>query len=128
MIPTRRIRFEYLDGLEIDFRPAVLELNPIFAAGVIQWVQPLQLAAQLPDDHPRHLSDQRATAALAKAYAIGVMQGSPEPGADAPAKPKQWEEWLIANPAEFESIRAIAEIESNFTTEEPAAATLGLGV
>lgn len=128
MIPTRTICFNYLDDLEITFRPAVLELNPIFAAGVIQWVQPLQLAAQLPEGHPRKLTEERALAALAKAYSIGVMQGSPDRDAEAPAKPEQWEAWLLANPAEFQSVRDIAEVESEFVTEEPAADSLGLGV
>jgi hypothetical protein len=127
MIPTRRIRFEYLDGLEVEFAPAVLELNPIFAACVIQWVQPLQLAAQLPDGHPHKLSDERALAALAKCYAAGAMRGSPDRDAEAPAKPQQWEAWLLANPPEFENIRSVAEVASNFPTEEPAAAALGQG-
>jgi hypothetical protein len=50
------------------------------------------------------------------------MRGSPDRDAEAPAKPQQWEEWLLGHPHEFENIRSVAEIDTNFSTEEPAAA------
>ena len=129
MIPTRTLCFEYLEGLEVVFRPAVLELNPLFVACVVQWVQPLQLAAQLPEGHPRKLSDERANAALRKVYANGVLQGKLRSvSEDRAATPAEWEAWLEAHPAEFDSLRSVAECPENFTPPEEPHDELRLGI
>ena len=126
---TRTICFEYLDDLELEFRPAVLELNPIFVACVIQWVHPLQLAAKLPEGHPRKLSEERATAALRKVYANGVLQGElSSVSDDRPATPAEWEAWLESHPAEFDSLRSVAECPENFQPPEEPHDELRLGV
>jgi hypothetical protein len=97
-IPVRTIRFEYLDGgLELSFRPAVLDLNPLFVAATAAYLHPLLLAAQLPDDHPRHLTEERAEAALAKAYGMAVIVTGNSPELE-----------------EFRSLRSVAEVRTNF--------------
>lgn len=116
-VPTRRIQFEYLDGLEIDFRPAVLDLNPLFVAASVAWIQPLTLAAQLPEDHPRHLGEERANRAMAKAYSMSVMVGSSTSDELDGFTAAEWEAWLLEHPEEFASIRSVAEIRTNFVDE-----------
>jgi hypothetical protein len=111
------MRFDYLEDLEVRFRAAVLgDVNPLFQAVTVAFIQPLELAASLPDDHPRKLTDERAERALAKAYAHGVMEGRPGGQAEGEAafRPVEWEAWLLEHRAEFASIRSVAEIEDNF--------------
>jgi hypothetical protein len=117
MFDSRTIRFDYLEGLEVVVKPAVLDLNPIYQAATIAYVQPLRLAAQLPDDHPRRLTEERAVAALVKAYAAAVMIAGDRDGMD-DWRPHQWETWLAAHPEEFQSIRDVAEVRTNFVSEE----------
>jgi hypothetical protein len=107
-IPSRQVRFDYLDGLTFEVRQADLEVNPLFAAATIAWIQPLQLASSLPEGHPRKLSEERANAAMVKVYAMAIIWGNPDPSAEAPATPEVWEAWLLEHPDEFLSVREVA--------------------
>ena len=117
MIPTRTMRFDYLDGLEVTFRAAVLgDLNPLWQAVAVAFITPLELAASLPESHPRKLTEERAERALAKAYAHAAMEGRPggQAEGEAPFRPGEWEAWLLENRDEFASIRSVAQVEENF--------------
>jgi hypothetical protein len=115
-VPTRIIEFPYLDGLELTIRPAVLDLNPLYVVACSAWLSPLKLAGELPDDHPRALTDARAEAALAKAYALAVVWESNKPAHEAYG-PDDWEAWLLENPQEFRSLQTIAPVRTNFVDE-----------
>ncbi len=115
-VPTREIEFSYLGGLTLTIAPAVPDLNPLFAAAYVALIQPLTLAARLPEDHPRALTDERARPALAKAYAQAVVFGTNEPSME-DFGPEQWEDWLLEHPRELESLTSIAQVRTNFTTE-----------
>ncbi len=117
MIPTRTINFDYLDDLKVRFRAAVLgDTNPLYQAVTIAFIQPLELAASLPEGHPRKLTEDRAEKALAKAYAHGVMEGRPggQGENEPPFRPQEWEAWLLEHLEEFATIRSVAEVEENF--------------
>ncbi len=114
-VPTRELEFSYLDSLVLIIAPAVPDLNPLFAAAFMACIEPLTLAARLPEDHPRALTDERARPAIARAYAQGVVFGSLNPEMDA-YSPDQWEEWLLNNPRELESILSVAQVRTNFTS------------
>ncbi len=120
-IPTREIQFSYLDDLTITIRPAVTDLNPLYLAAGCAWVNPLRLAAELPEDHPRHLTEERALHALAKAYGMAVLT-SPcsDPEMDA-FTPSEWEDWLLGNLPEFQTIRDYAPVRTNFVRQEDVA-------
>ena len=116
-VPIREVEFSYLDGLTITVGPAAPDLNPLFAAAYIAFLEPLTLAARLPDDHPRALTEARARPALAKAYAEGVVFGADDPTFDG-YTPAQWEEWLLENDEEFDSLISVVQMRSNFVTEQ----------
>lgn len=103
----RRIVFEYL-GVSVDVSEASVERNLIFRAACMTYVQPYSLAAQVG-----RLGDDVATEALAKAYAAGVVAGSPDP-ALADLDEQGWVRWLLSHPEEFDQIRAICEHPDNF--------------
>ena len=115
-VSTREIEFSYLDGLTLTIAPAVPDLNPLFAAAYAALIQPLTLAARLPEDHPRALTDERARPALAKAYAQAVVFGSNDP-AMKDFGPAEWEDWLLEHPRELESLTSIAQVRTNFSNE-----------
>lgn len=119
-IPTREIQFSYLDDLVVTVRPACVDLNPLYVAAASYWVAPLKLASQLPDDHPRKLSDERALIALAKVYGMAVMAGSSDERLAA-FTPDQWEAWLLENQPEFQSIRDVCEVRTNFVDQDDVA-------
>lgn len=107
-IPTRRLVFRGTDYV-VDVRPANIEKNPVFAAAVQSYLQPLWLAAEMG-----RLSEERAHEALTLAYATGVVVGSPEPplsGLDA----EGWLRWLRENPEEFDLLRRFCEDPDTFT-------------
>lgn len=119
---VRRITFEYLD-VSIDVLPAVVAENAVFRAAFAAYVQPYRLAAQLG-----RLSEDTARRGLAKAYAEGVITGSPTPALCDYGR-ADWERWLLEHPDEFETIRAVCEVAENFkdqadgeVPEPPAAA------
>ncbi len=118
MIPTRTMRFDYLDDLEVRFRAAVLgDLNPLWQAVTVAFITPLELAASLPEGHPRKLSEERAERALAKCYAHAAMEARPSREGlvgVVPFTPREWEAWLLENRDEFASIRSVAQVEDNF--------------
>ncbi len=115
-VPTREIEFSYLP-LVVTVGPAVPDLNPLFAAAHISYLEPLRLAASLPEDHPRFLTEAKARPALAKAYAEAVVFGADDPALDGWA-PAQWEEWLLANPSEFDWFITVAQERTNFVSEQ----------
>lgn len=119
-VPERNVRFEYLDGLEVSIRVAHMEHNAIFRAGVITWVQPLTLAASLPEGHPRRLSEEQALEVMAKLYGMGVMAGSRTNVQLDQASPDDWSDWLLEHPDEFELLRSVAPIPENFGLDEAA--------
>ncbi len=96
-----RVRFSSLGGFAVDALPAVPELNPLFRASAMAWVRPLSLASQLG-----RVSEGVALRALARAYAEGVIAGSPTPEASGWG-PGEWVAWLLAHPGEFDALRAI---------------------
>ena len=121
-IPTRVICFSYLDNLEIEIRPALLDLNPLFHACCLAWLQPLTLSALLPDDHPRTLSEGRATGALAKVWGASVIVGSPTDDELNAYSAEEWTAWLISDEhlPEFKSLREIAEEGACFVADYKA--------
>lgn len=107
----RRIRFNYkgtpdegceTDGMAIDFYPADPRVNCLFKAAADSFVAPLNFAQR-----SGRLSEERATEALAKAYAEGVVAGSPCPQFDGYTT-RDWAHWLVKHPDEFEDLRAVA--------------------
>jgi hypothetical protein len=116
-VPIRTVEFSYLDGLEVHIRPAVLDLNPLYLAACQTWLSPLKLAGLLPEGHPRALTEKRAVAGLAKCYAMAVCAGSNVDEMDA-WQPDQWEAWLLEHPDEFESLRTVAPVRTNFVPED----------
>lgn len=106
----RRLRFAFEDepeaptnGLCIDFYPADPRVNCLFRAAMAAHVQPYMLAARVG-----RLSEDTATRALARAYAEGVISGSPSEELHCHST-AEWAEWLVANPREFEILREHAE-------------------
>ena len=103
----RTISFDYLD-VQINVAVADPELNPLYRAASITYVQPISFAIALG-----RVDEQRATDALARCYAEGVIVGSPTPGLDAYGV-KEWYSWLKAHPAEFDQLRGLCEVTANF--------------
>ncbi len=118
MIPIRTIRLEYMDNLEVEVRPAIPELNPIFAAFAHAVLKPLEIAARLPDDHPRALTEERALAALHRCYAAGVMLGSPTHPEMNDWVPAEWEKWLAGQVDAFLDIKDVCESEATWDESE----------
>lgn len=108
----RRLRFDYIP-IAIDILPADPKVNRIYAAAAMAHVQHLTLAAQLG-----RVSEDRAEQALAKAYAEGVVVGSPTPGYEHYER-SDWERWLLAHRDEFAQLRSIAEVPENFESGKP---------
>lgn len=106
--PTANVRFDYLDGLTIQVRPAFVDVNPLYDAAARAWIAPLELAAQLPDGHPRKLSEKHALENLVKVYAAGVICGCSDEEMDTWG-PVQWEAWLLEHVEELHSLRDAAE-------------------
>lgn len=107
----RRVCLEYVP-VRIDIMPAIAELNPFYRAAAMAFVQPYSLSAALG-----RITEETATDALARAYAEGVISGSP----DAPFtaySTHEWYHWLIDHPAEFADLRSVAEMKSNFVEGE----------
>lgn len=109
---VRRLRFDYIP-VAIDILPADPKVNRIYAAAAMAHVQHLTLASQVG-----RLSEEVATRALAKAYAEGVIVGSPTPGYEEFDR-TDWERWLNENPDEFSQLRSIAEVSENFESGKP---------
>ena len=118
-MPTRTVCFQYLDGLEVEIRPAVLELNQLYVAAAIAWLRPLMLASQLPDDNPHRLTEERSERALAKAYGMAIMVGSSTSDAMDRYTPAEWEAWLLGHRDEFASLRSVAAVPGNFVPDHP---------
>lgn len=108
----RRIVFEYLDPpLRLDVLPADVNVNAVFRAAAITHAQPAALAAMVG-----RLSEDAARRRLARAYAEGVITGSPTEGYTHYSR-DDWCAWLLAHPEEFDRVRGICEVLSNF--EDP---------
>jgi hypothetical protein len=114
----RRLVFQYDDdptnpvnGVKIDFLPADPSVNAVFRAALQAHVQPYALSA-----HLGRLTEPTAIKALAKAYAEGVITGSP---CDALMNMTRgdWEQWLIDHPDEFERLREEAEPKEDALSE-----------
>lgn len=95
-------------GVEVDILPAVPEFNPLFNAAATACIKPLSLSA-----HLGRLSEEVAQEALARAYAEGVIVGSPTPELEHLDR-EGWYQWLLQHPDEFAIIRSIAEVKRNF--------------
>lgn len=95
----KRFRFEYMGDVAVDCYPADPAINSVFRACLEQFVKPFMLAERVG-----RLSEEQATANLAKAYAQGVVAGSPSPGMTEFSY-REWESWLIAHPDEFATLR-----------------------
>lgn len=101
---VRRIRFAYLPGEPaIDCRPPHVDLNLDFRDAVMRNLAPLKLAQRLG-----RLSETTARRALARAYAEGVVTGSPTAALEQ-LDTEGWEEWLLANPDEFDELRRLLD-------------------
>lgn len=97
------IKFEAHE-VEFDVGPAFTDLNPLYRAAAIAYVQPYTLSSQLG-----RISEERSTELLAAAYAEGVIFDS------RPTMTSQEiRSWLIAHPNEFTIIREYAEHRRNF--------------
>ncbi len=114
----RIIRFEYLDNLEIELRPASPMLNAVFAAFAEFHLRPLEISSMLPDDHPRALTEERALDALRKVFAAAVTVGSPTHEEFDGYQPREWYEWLLGHPDEFKSIQELAHEDNYLDTAE----------
>lgn len=98
------MRLEFPDlGVVIDCEDADPATNPIFKAALITYVQPLSLAVRVG-----RLSEEVATAHLAKAYSRGVIVGSDTEGFE-DYDEERWAKWLIENPAAFDGMREALE-------------------
>lgn len=97
-----RVRFATLGGFCVDVMPAIPEVNPLFRAASIAYVAPLSLASRVG-----RVSEVVGRRALARAYAEGVVCGSPSPEADGWG-PAEWAAWLLGHPGEFDWIRSLA--------------------
>jgi hypothetical protein len=127
-----RVRFAALGGFSVDVMPAIPEVNPLFRAASIAFVRPLSLASALG-----RVSEHVGRRALVRAYAEGVICGSPSPEADGWGR-KEWIAWLEAHPDEFDWIRNLASrakvweqllpgstVDAGLAPEEPEGATGG---
>lgn len=117
---VRRIAFEYLD-VEIDVLPAIMALNPVYEAACKAWVMPLEWAVRAK----RH-SEQGSNLALMKAYAEGVVVGSPTPALE-DFKPEDWIRWFKEHPEEWQRLRGICEAPENFQESPPHGTPRGSG-
>lgn len=103
----RRVELRYL-GVEVDVYPAVLGMNPVYEAGIQEYLVPYQLAASV-----ERLTEETAQRALAQLYAAAVIHGSPSitlAGLDR----EGWVSWLLENPDAFDDLRAVCEDPDNF--------------
>jgi len=103
----RRIRLEDWD-VDVDVRPAVRELNPLFRAAQLAFYMPHKLAIEL-----KRLPEERANALEARVYAESVIAGSPTPVFSEFAS-REWADWLIAEPDAFLALRSICAEAKNF--------------
>lgn len=106
----RRINLAYVP-IRIDVLPADPEINPVYRAASLAFVQPYSLAASLG-----RLREETSVRALARAYAEGVICGSPDDEYIYYDR-EDWVRWLTAHPEEFGTIRSICEVRKNF--EDP---------
>lgn len=102
-LALRRVRFAYLGDVALDCRVPDLNLNPAFREAVMRHIAPLRLAERMGA-----LSEESALRGLARAYAEGVIVGSPSPSLgllDAAG----WEAWLLEHPEEFDKLRELLD-------------------
>lgn len=105
----RRICFPYLSPpIKIDVWPADLESNAVYRAACIAWLKPLELAARVG-----RVDEEAGRTRLAWVYAEGVIQGSPSPQCDGWGR-DEWRQWLLDHPEEFDRLRGICEVTTNF--------------
>ena len=109
----RCIEFAYIPA-RINVMPADPKLNVLFRAASMTYLQPFALAVELG-----RLTEATALKNLAMAYGEGVIAGSPDEEL-MDFTPRDWTKWLLDHPEEFEQLKGICEVSSNFVDEGPA--------
>lgn len=90
--------------LSIDCWPPFVDLNPLYRAASMHFVQPYKLAIDAGK-----LSEESAVRVLAQAYAEGVIAKSPTDGFQ-DLKGSDWIDWLVEHPDHFADLRAHVEV------------------